>query len=387
MQALHFGAGNIGKGFIGKVLNDSGYKMCFVDVDEDNIKAINRYNEYIVEFLDETRSQIKVAPVEALNSRTQKHEVIEAVISADLITTSVGAANLSSIAGLLAQGLMERMSRRKNEIDVIANENAINASSTLRTEISKHVSQEQMNKLEDFVGFPNTAVDRLALSKEGDKTVPLVEPYYEWVINESEMKNKQALPISNAKYVKDLRYFIERKLFIVNMGHAATAYLGSAAQKSTIQQALESIEIKQCVREAMKESSQYIQNEFSIGEKEMELFIEETLGRFENPRVKDDVTRVGRNPIRKLGEHERLVKPLHEVLKLGGTIEHSAIVIAAAFMYSNPNDEEAVRLQKDVKTHGLTTTIVRYTNIKNKSALTKIEEAYQKLQNNDGVII
>ncbi|MDZ5781943.1 mannitol-1-phosphate 5-dehydrogenase [Marinococcus luteus] len=386
MQALHFGAGNIGKGFIGKVLNDNGYNICFVDVDEANIRAINRYNEYIVEYLDENRSRTKVASVEALNSQTQKSEVIEAVINADVITTSVGAANLSKIAGLLGQGLMERVNRNRNKLDVIANENAINASSILRTEISRHLSHEQMTKLEVFVGFPNTAIDCLALSREDDKTVPLMEPYYEWVINESEMKNKQASPSSNVKYVKDLRYFIERKLFIVNMGHAAAAYLGRAAQKTTIQDALKNFETKQCVRDAMKESSQYIQKEFCIGPEEAEEFIEEILERFENPRVKDDVLRVGRNPVRKLGEHERLVKPLHEVLKLGGSVENLAVVIAAAFMYSNSNDEEAVRLQRDVKAHGVTITIKKYTNIQNEKVIQEIEKAYHKLQINNGVI-
>ncbi|MED0702628.1 mannitol-1-phosphate 5-dehydrogenase [Aeribacillus composti] len=381
MLALHFGAGNIGKGLIGYLLNKTGYEVCFVDINQKTVDKFNNYNSYQVEIIDDNHTIETISPVSALNSVTQEEEVINAIVNADLITTSVGINNIPKIANILSQGLLKRAKENKKKIDIIANENAINASSSLKREIKRYVSNKEMENICTFVGFPNSAIDRLALSKhsEGGESV-LVEPFYEWIINKSEIVNADSPIIKNAIYVEDLQPYIERKLYLVNMGHAATAYIGFLAGESTIQSALRNAKIEHLVRETLNEASQYILRKFNMDPKDMSDFIERIIKRFKNKNISDSILRVGRSPIRKLGYNERLIKPTRELFDLGLSIEYLSVAVAAAFLFDNPDDEESVILQNYICENGIEQAILHFTELENKTIREKIKEIYYQLK-------
>ncbi len=381
MKALHFGAGNIGRGFIGYLLNKTGYDLCFVDVNKEIIDSINETNSYKIELLDDDSTRETVSPVTALNSIEEREEVIESIIEADLITTSVGVENLSKIAGLIAEGLLKRIDKNKTKVDVIANENAVNASSTLKKEIGKNVSAEEMKEISKYVGFPNSAIDRLALSKEiNGEEVALVEPIYEWVINKSEMKNTDLPPIEDVIYVENLEAYINRKFYLINMAHAATAYIGYNAGEDTIQSTLADQKMREFIKSVLNEVKKYIVIDSHFSSEELDAYIEKTIKRFKNENISDDVRRVGRAPIRKLGYDERLIKPLRNLFELDLPLKYLSIVIAAAFSFDNPKDEEAVRLQEYIKENGIDQAITHFTEIKNQELKNKIVSGYNKLK-------
>jgi mannitol-1-phosphate/altronate dehydrogenase len=46
--AVHFGAGNIGRGFVGLILHRAGYQVVFADVVDELIDALNSTPSYLV---------------------------------------------------------------------------------------------------------------------------------------------------------------------------------------------------------------------------------------------------------------------------------------------------------------------------------------------------
>jgi len=383
VKAIHFGAGNIGKGFIGNLLHKTGYHVCFVDVNQEVIQKINDSQGYEIQLLDDDHTSEIITNVSALNSKTQENDVIQEITRADLITTSVGANNLHRIAPILAKGLLVRIQENKRSINIMANENAINATNILKLEIDKHLTSEEIKQVAQFIGFPNTAIDRLALTNNNNsQEKALVEPFYEWIINRSEMKNDGLQNIYGATYVSELTPYLERKLYTVNTGHATAAYLGYLLGEKTVQSAIALPFIEEHVRGALKETGSYLIEKFGLHPEDHQAYIDKTIIRFKNKNATDEVIRVARSPIRKIGFNERLVGPARHLVEMGKEVEYLSIATATAFLYNNSQDEESVEIQNAIATLGLEKSIQYYTNLeKSHELISKIKEKYTELSN------
>jgi mannitol-1-phosphate 5-dehydrogenase len=161
MRAVHFGAGNIGRGFIGQLLHESGYAITFVDVRDDVVEALKKEGRYEVILADEGEEHIPVDQVTALHSDHDADEVTERLAEADLVTTAVGPDVLPVIAPAIAKGLLERVRFGGVPVNVIACENMVGASQALRGLVMEHVPDERAEVVEEIAGFPNAAVDRI----------------------------------------------------------------------------------------------------------------------------------------------------------------------------------------------------------------------------------
>jgi mannitol-1-phosphate 5-dehydrogenase len=159
--AVHFGAGNIGRGFIGQLLHESGYDIVFVDVRDDVVEALKTEGRYEVILADEDERRIPVDRVTALHSALEAEEVTARLAEADLVTTAVGPSVLPIIAPAIAQGLLERVRLGGAPVNVIACENMVGASQALKGYVMEHVPEESAGAVEEIAGFPNAAVDRI----------------------------------------------------------------------------------------------------------------------------------------------------------------------------------------------------------------------------------
>ena len=190
----------------------------------------------------------------------------------------------------------------------------------------------------------------------------LVEPFYEWVVDASQIKGKRP-DISGITYVEDPLPYIERKLLTVNTGHSAIAYLGYVRGKPTIHAALEDDEVRETASKTLEETSLLLIKEYGFEPDELREYRRKVLARFSNPHISDDVTRVARSPIRKLGRNERFVSPALRLLDMGHMPVHLATVIGAVLRYDHPDDEEAQELQEAIRVAGERSALARYAGI------------------------
>jgi mannitol-1-phosphate 5-dehydrogenase len=166
MKSVHFGAGNIGRGFIGQLLHESGYDITFVDIQDDLVDALTKEGHYEVILADEGDERIPVDRVTALHSVNQEDEIVQRLAEADLITTAVGPSVLPVLAPVIAKGLVERARRGGTPVNVIACENMVGASQALRGFVMEHVPDEHAEAVEEIAGFPNAAVDRIVPERQ-----------------------------------------------------------------------------------------------------------------------------------------------------------------------------------------------------------------------------
>ena len=378
MKAVHFGAGNIGRGFIGQLLHQNGFEICFVDTNAELISQLNQDGGYRIDIMDEQETTVFVDRISALNSLTETEKVIAAIKEADILTTSVGANNLVKIAPTIAKGLSERF-KQKRSINILANENAINASNILKEAVYKTLSQQEEAVYDHYAYFVNTAIDRQSLGKvvEG-KAVAVVEPYYEWVINRKQLDPATPFEMKHVVLIDDMQPYIERKLYIVNAAHAAIAYLGDLHGYQTIQEAIRDAEIVKVVNQFLAENSAYFVQKYRFDSAELQRFIEKTLKRQGNQKLSDEIIRVGGSPIRKLGPNDRLVAPVVKLEALGLPYETGVKVIAAGYHYHHSNDSEAEKIHALIEEKDLKATIKKISHLDGK-LLEEVVAAYDSM--------
>ena len=255
MKAIQFGAGNIGRGFIGAVLAEAGYEVIFADVVEELLNQINERKAYTVHVMDTNKYDVDIKGISAVNSGSDN--AVQAVTEASIITTAVGLRILKFVAPTIAKGLKARKEKNvETPLNVIACENGIRATSQLKELVFAQLDEDTAAWAKTHVGFPDAAVDRIVPPVHCE--VPLdvaVEEYFEWDVEKASFVGEIPV-IKGMTLVDNLEAYLERKLFTLNTGHATAAYLGKIRGYQTINESIADPEIYAVVKAAMQQSGE-----------------------------------------------------------------------------------------------------------------------------------
>ena len=328
MQAVQFGAGKIGRGFLGQLLFEGGYRTTFIDADTDLVDALNGRGEYPLWLVSETETQtLLVKNLCALEARRDRDKVTQAIVGADLICVAVGANVLPHVAPALAAGLNARASAGRGPIDVLLCENQWHAASLMRGLVAPHIAPESSAYFETQVGLVETVIGRMVptiteAQRAEDPLLIVAEPYKELPIARAHLRGEvPSLPGLIA--TDDFEAYEARKLYLHNMSHAALAYVGHLRSHKYVWQCAADSQVAEVCREALGEVVPALAAEYGFSLADLTAFAEDLLGRFANRALGDTVGACRCRPAAKAAPGRsfgRRSKPLSQARKRSGCI-------------------------------------------------------------------
>lgn len=377
-RAIQFGAGNIGRGFIGAVLSEAGYHVVFADVNMEVIDRINKDGAYTVHIMDVESRDVRISDISGVDSGGG--EIVDEIVRAEIITTAVGLRILPFIAPAIAKGIAARRAAGVGEpLNVIACENGIRATSQLREEVYKHLSIEEAAWCDAHVGFADCSVDRIVPPVAFPEPLDVAaEAFHEWNVERSAWVGEPP-QLSGMHLTDELEAHIERKLFTLNTGHCATAYLGHLKGYVTIAEALADERIFGLVRGAMRQSGEALIRKFGFGRAQHAAYIDSVLRRFRNPWLRDTVARVGHDPARKLSAPLYFSYPITLAAGYGLAVDKLALAAAAALRFDDPADGQCAEIRETIARIGLPAAVRRITGIDDDRLVAALVDAYARV--------
>ncbi len=352
-RAVLYGAGNIGRGFIGQLLFESGYQTTFIDVNDEVIRALNERRSYPVRILtNESHTDIMIKNVTALDGRDVE-TAAGAIAGADLMATAVGANVLPHIAPVIAKGLAQRYEAGGAPLDILICENLKDAGSALGAMLRERLPEAARAWFAESVGMVETSIGRMVPLQTpemqgGDPLRVCVEAYASLPVDKDAFR--AGVPeIRGIKPYSPFSFYVERKLYIHNMGHALAAYCGDYLGYTYIWEAVGAPEILAAVRRAMTASANALAQRYAFDAQELYAHVDDLLFRFANRQLGDTVYRVGRDLRRKLAPGDRMIGALRLCMEAGADVSGVALGIALALRFSHEAlDVPAERALKDI---------------------------------------
>jgi len=337
-KLIQFGAGNIGRSFIGPLFARAGYEVVFVDIDQVLVHALNERRRYRVEIKDERPETIWVENVRAVDGRNVER-VADELSTAAVAATAVGPNALPHLYPVIAQGLLKRREQGGGPLDLILCENLRDAAAQVRAGLAAHLPLDY--PVDEWVGLVETSIGKMvplmtAAQRAEDPLLIFAEAYNTLIVDKRGFRcGVPNVPGLEAK--ENMKAYVDRKLFIHNLGHAVTAYVGHLVEPgwTYVWEAVGDEDVRRAAEGAMWESGRALIAEYpdEFSEANQREHIEDLLRRFGNRALGDTIYRVGRDVPRKLSPQDRLLGALRLDARHGVAAPYTLLGVAAACLF------------------------------------------------------
>ncbi len=333
MNAVMYGGGNIGRGFIGALLSQSGYRVTFIDVAAPVVEHLQQKGCYPIRYVySGGHEDVLIENVTAVNGNDAEASS-DAIANCDIMATAVGARILKFIVPNIVAGLRKRWVMGERPLNIIICENLMDANLVLEGMLKEQLSDAEKAIFDRTVGLVEASIGRMVPvqteeMKDGEPMRVCVERYGFLPTDKAAFKG-EVPEIKNMVPFAPFDFYIKRKLYVHNMGHATCAYLGDILGLQYIYQSIDVADVRILVQNAMLESAQALSKKYGVAMEDIYLHITDLLNRFANAALGDTCARVGGDPARKLSPEDRLIGSAKLALDMGITPAYIAVGAAA----------------------------------------------------------
>lgn len=353
LRIVIFGAGSTGRGHLGALISEhTDAEITFIDRKPELIDALRAAGGYSVRLLGPNERTLCVDRAKYLH-RADQAGIDKAIVAADLVLTAVIADNLPDVGEGIASGIRARMAAgEERPLNVMACENLEGASTMLEGHVVASFGDSDLSYSRSHVGFADTMISRIVPLALDDPMHLIAEDYNEWCVRRASLVGAPPdLPF--VSFVEDLDAYLERKLWIHNGGHATVAYAAHRKGIEFIHEAVADPEIAVFTGRVLAELGSVVLHKHSFPADEIERYCADLGPRGALAEMRDSIARVVRDPIRKLGKHDRLVAPALYAEANGLPNREIVRSIANVLAYRSEEDDEALVMADFIGREGI----------------------------------
>lgn len=353
------GAGRLGKGFMGEIFFNAGWQITFLDRDPQVIQALNRTGAYTVQV--HTTDAVFTNEITGYQAylADEHYQVMTNFLKSDLLMLPLYPADFEAVAKYLAHCFNTQYDTdpmAKKTLVCLTNKNHI--IDQITAYFRDHLRDDAVKRWFDRHVVVRDAIVRRGTDAKTNAATQLVTTAVAALIIQgpvySDFSDVEWLEVrDNVAMLKDI------KVFLINGPHATAAYAGYLKNYHDIVEAEKDPAIQKLVQTVHDATVQAVLHEYPVTRNQIRELEYLPTAKGEMP---DTIYRVGFDPIRKLGEHDRLMGVVKLCEKYGINPEGLIQAVACAFAYSEPHDKSAVTIQKAIHSKGIMATVSQYVN-------------------------
>lgn len=357
MKAIILGAGRIGRGFVTQLMKLNQVEITYFDASEEMVEKLNANKEYTIHVLGNPQLDLKVEQVNAYSIRDIE-QLAKCWAQSDFIFSACGGKNMPAVGATLAEAFQKMNAAKQTHIsNIVTCENWVDPAKDLETALLAKLSEEEKAAFQANVGISEAVI--LCTGTGAPDPSKVHNEMDTWV------QNFRYLPIDRepikgtlpdweyVEFVENFGNLLTQKLYTNNTSCGSVAYLGRLRGMTYMAEAANDPQIEPIMDEIYHEINQALIKGMGIDEESQLAFSKRAKAKYTDREIVDLLSRIARDPLRKLKPNDRLIGPSRIALSVGVKPKAIALATAAALYYEDPQDESAVKLKAMREEHGV----------------------------------